>query len=180
VLSDPAAGMDRVAPLVSNDEARLYRLVFVPGLFAQCLDPLIRLFDDAMAHLAALDFEVHYFLVGGRATAEANAAMLAGQFTALQLDPKPTLVFAYSKAIVDLTDDPSRRDRARQLPACYVHADHLAIALPLRQQLPGWLLVYRDEVPRATLIEAAVRVVAAALAGHVARAPGVIPIRATS
>ena len=62
----------------------------------------------------------------------------------------------------------------------YVHADHLAIALPLRQQLPGWLLVYRDEVPRATLIEATVRVVAAALAGHVTRAPGVLPTRATS
>ena len=48
----------------------------------------------------------------------------------------------------------------------YVNADHLSLVLPLRQQMPGWRLLYRDEVPRAALIEAAVRVVAATLAGQ--------------
>ena len=42
----------------------------------------------------------------------------------------------------------------------YVNAGHLAIAVPLVEQAPLLKLLFRDDVPRAVLIEAAIEVVA--------------------
>ena len=46
----------------------------------------------------------------------------------------------------------------------YVNADHYAVAIPLSQSLPVLSFAFRDEVPRATLVRAAIDVVAATLA----------------
>jgi hypothetical protein len=47
----------------------------------------------------------------------------------------------------------------------YVNADHLAIAVPASQQLPPFSFLFKDDVPRAALIRAAIEVVAATLEG---------------
>jgi hypothetical protein len=46
----------------------------------------------------------------------------------------------------------------------YVNADHWAVALPLDEALPGFSFLFRDGVPRPTLVRAAIDVVAATLA----------------
>jgi hypothetical protein len=45
----------------------------------------------------------------------------------------------------------------------YVNADHLAIAIPLPQQLPAISFVFKDNVPRPALVRAAIQVVAETL-----------------
>jgi len=42
----------------------------------------------------------------------------------------------------------------------YVNVGHLAIAVPLVGQAPFLKLLFRDDVPRAVLIEATIKVVA--------------------
>jgi hypothetical protein len=46
----------------------------------------------------------------------------------------------------------------------YVNADHWAIAIPITEALPGLAFMFRDKVPRAALVEAAIEVVAETLA----------------
>ncbi len=45
----------------------------------------------------------------------------------------------------------------------YVNADHWAVAVPVAEDLPALSFVFRDDVPRAVLVRAAIEVVAATL-----------------
>src|SRR5262245_38521069 len=45
----------------------------------------------------------------------------------------------------------------------YVNADHLAIAVPISQQVPPFSFLFKDDVPRAAIARAAIEVVAQAL-----------------
>jgi len=47
----------------------------------------------------------------------------------------------------------------------YVNADHLGIAVPASQQLPALSFLFKDNVPRAALVKAAIEVVAGTLEG---------------
>jgi hypothetical protein len=42
----------------------------------------------------------------------------------------------------------------------YVNADHLAIAIPASQQIPALSFLFKDDVPRLTLVKGAIQVVA--------------------
>lgn len=46
----------------------------------------------------------------------------------------------------------------------YANADHWAVALPVTEELPALSFAFRDDVPRAALVRAAIEVVAATLA----------------
>ena len=45
----------------------------------------------------------------------------------------------------------------------YVNADHLAIAVPASQQVPALSFLFKDNVPRAALVRAAIEVAAETL-----------------
>src|SRR6266446_89300 len=83
------------------DLARRYRVAFVPGLFADCVGPLLRPFAGVERDLAQAGVDVHYLPVAGRGTSAANAERLASQVAALPDDPRPLIVFAYSKGLPD-------------------------------------------------------------------------------
>jgi len=256
------------APVPPPDLAQRYRLVFVPGLLADCVERLVQSFADVMDSLRQAGFAVHYVQGAGRGASAANAQQLARQLAALGEDPRPLLVFAYSKGLPDMLEmlvhapamspqiaaivslvggsplvdnlhglyrtwlvplplpgcapgtgeelrDLQRETRlawwAQYRPAVrvpvfslvalprpervspaltalhaelgavdprndgqllwydavvvpgwllgYVNADHWALALPLHQQLPALAFLFRDDVPRLALIEAAMEVV---------------------
>jgi hypothetical protein len=52
----------------------------------------------------------------------------------------------------------------------YANADHLAVAVPLRHELPALAFLFQDRVPRTALIEGAIEVIAAT-AGREASCP---------
>jgi hypothetical protein len=45
----------------------------------------------------------------------------------------------------------------------YVNVDHLAVAIPLAQQLPAVSFLFKDNVPRPALVRAAIEVAAETL-----------------
>jgi hypothetical protein len=71
------------------DLAQRYRLVFVPGLLADCGERLVQPFADVMASLRQAGFVVYYFQVAGRGSSAANAQHLARQLAALGEEPRP-------------------------------------------------------------------------------------------
>ena len=263
------------AALPPPDLLRQYRVAFVPGLFAECLEPLVRPFSDVMTALSGAGVDAHYLRVSGRGSTAENAERLVRQITALPDDPRPLIVFAYSKGLLDLLEFVVRHPEAatriaaivsiagaangslladryqttylrwlaslpligcdqgtgeeigdlrrevrlawwRQhraavtIPAFslvaaprpdhlspvltnpyhtlaqieprndgqlfwydqivpgggllgYVNADHWAVATPLTRELPALAFLFRDDVPRALLVEAAIEVVGEAL-----------------
>ncbi len=84
--------------------AQRYRLAFVPGLLAECLEASARPFEETMDHLARAGFEVYRLSLRGRGSSQDNAARLAGGFTALPRDPRPLIVFAYARGLPDVLE----------------------------------------------------------------------------
>ena len=81
--------------------AHQYRIGIVPGFFAECLDDDSRPFADAMVELRASGYDVVYLPVTGRGSVATNAELLVKQISALPDDPRPLIVFAYSKGLPD-------------------------------------------------------------------------------
>jgi hypothetical protein len=84
--------------------AQRYRVAFVPGLLAECLDGIARPFVETMDHLTRAGFEVYYLSVRGRGSSEQNAAQLARELGALPRDPRPLIVFAYARGLPDVLE----------------------------------------------------------------------------
>ena len=85
-------------------QAKAYRIGIVPGFFAECLDDEARPFAAAAKELRAQGFEVIYLPTTGRGSVATNAEMLAKEITALPDDPRPLILFGYSKGMPDALD----------------------------------------------------------------------------
>lgn len=84
------------------DQAPAVNIVIVGGLFSDCL-PMVPAFGDAVAPLRASGYRVSYAPIKGRASAEANAAIiLAYVMRESAARPKlPIVIVAYSKGVTD-------------------------------------------------------------------------------
>ncbi|MET0856747.1 MAG: hypothetical protein ABWY27_08360 [Telluria sp.] len=84
------------------DSAPALNVVMVGGLFGECL-PSVPTFGDAAARLRAGGYRVSHAPVLGRASAEANAAIIrahvAGEHAAMPA--LPLVIVAYSKGVAD-------------------------------------------------------------------------------
>ena len=259
-----------------GDFAQRYRIAFVPGFFSECFERFARPFADAERQLRRRGYVVDYFRIPGRGTTAQNATRLAEHFAALDGDPRPIILFAYSKGLPDVLEFVARFPLDAQriaaivavagavngspladslvsayrewvaafpLPGCqagtgdeihdlrrdvrlewwrknrtavkvpvfslvaaprpdrvspgtratyrrlaqidprndgkliwydqivpggyllgYANADHWAIAIPVSEEFPGFAFLFRDDVPRIALVEAAIEVVADTLA----------------
>ncbi|MFO1070624.1 MAG: hypothetical protein U1E14_19060 [Geminicoccaceae bacterium] len=83
------------------DLARRYRIGFVPGFLAECFDRVMRPFADVERQLAGRGYDVTYFPVAGRGTAAEAGQRIAALLAALPPDPRPFILFGYSKGLVD-------------------------------------------------------------------------------
>jgi hypothetical protein len=83
------------------DLAQRFRILFVPGLFSECFDRYARPFSDVQAALTAEGFAAENVRLPGRGASVANAARLADHVAAMADDPRPIIVFAYSKGLPD-------------------------------------------------------------------------------
>jgi hypothetical protein len=121
--------------------AKKYRVALVPGLFSECFEQFARPFTDVQGDLRAAGFTVDYFPVPGRGTAAQNAARLAERVLATADDPRPIIVFAYSKGLVDTLELVVRFPLAARHIAAIVAIAGAANGTPLADDLHG---IYRD------------------------------------
>jgi hypothetical protein len=129
------------APGTSSDLARRYRIAFVPGLFAECLDGLARPFGVVMDNLRQRGFDVAFLQVGGRGTVVANAERLAKSFAGLDHDPRPIIVFAYSKGLPDVLEMVVRYPEAARQITAIVSVAGAVNGTPLAEEMED---VYRS------------------------------------
>ena len=137
LAGEPAA----TAPPTAQDAARKYRIAFVPGLFSECFEQIARPFADVQRDLRAAGFTVDYFQVPGRGTAAQNAARLAEHFLTADGDPRPIIVFAYSKGLVDVLEFVVRYPQAARKIVAVVAVAGAANGTPLADDVHA---IYRD------------------------------------
>jgi hypothetical protein len=133
----------KAAAVMPHALASRYRIAFVPGFFSECFDGIARPFVDVERDLRAEGFTVDYFPVSGRGTAAANADRLAARIGAQADDPRPLIVVAYSKGLVDVLELAVRHPVAAQRIAAIVSVAGAANGSPLAANLH---VVYREWV----------------------------------
>jgi hypothetical protein len=104
VLLRLAGEGDATGPPALVDLAQRYRIGFVPGFLAECFDDYLRPFTDAERELRGSGFDVSYFQVSGRGTMLQDARRLAGRLAAHDSDPRPLILFAHSKGLLDVLE----------------------------------------------------------------------------
>jgi hypothetical protein len=139
-LPGEAASAPAVMP---NALAGRYRIAFVPGFFSECFDGIARPFVDVERDLRAEGFTTDYFAVSGRGTAAANADRIAARIAAQGDDPRPLIVVAYSKGLVDVLELAVRHPAAARRIAAVVSVAGAANGSPLAANLHA---VYREWV----------------------------------
>jgi len=90
------------APVPISALAGRYRVAFVPGLLAECVRTIVTPFSDVVESLAASGVDARLLPVGGRGGTTENAEGLARQLATLPDDPRPFIVVAYSKGLLDM------------------------------------------------------------------------------
>jgi hypothetical protein len=100
VLQLAGEGVPALPPPLA-DLARRYRIGFVPGFLAECFDRVMRPFADVDRQLTALGYDVTYFPVAGRGTAAQAGDRIAALLRDLPPDPRPFILFGYSKGLID-------------------------------------------------------------------------------
>ena len=130
-----------VAPSPPADLPQRYRIAFVPGFLSECFDRYAQPFADAQRALRAEGFTVDYFRVPGRGTTTESAQKLAEHFAALDGDPRPIILFAYSKGLPDTLEFVVRHPAAARRIAAIVSVAGAVNGSPLADDLAS---AYRE------------------------------------
>jgi hypothetical protein len=123
------------------DLPQRYRIAFVPGFLSECFDRYAQPFADAQRALNAEGFTVDYFRVPGRGTSAENAQKLAEHFASLDGDPRPIILFAYSKGLPDTLEFVVRHPAAARRIAAIVSMAGAVNGSPLADDLAS---AYRE------------------------------------
>jgi hypothetical protein len=112
-------------------QASRYRIGIVPGFLAECLDDEARPYAAEEKRLRAQGFEVVYLKTTGRGSVAINAYLIAQQIAALPPDPRPFLVFGYSKGMPETLDAIVKYPAARGQIAAVVGMAGAVMGSPL-------------------------------------------------
>ncbi len=141
LLLEAGEGPLPMAPLRDAGAASRYRIGFVPGLFAECLAPLLRPFGDVEGVLRARGYDVTYFDVPGRGSVAANARFLAERIDQAPADPRPWILVTYSKGLADALEYVVSHSRDDDRVAAIVSFAGAAMGSPLADVFES---AYRD------------------------------------
>ena len=81
------------------------QVLVVPGLFNDCLDPMVSVFSDALAHLETIGFKTGRIPVEGRSGCARNASLIRDYLLSAALEPgEKALLVGYSKGTPDIIE----------------------------------------------------------------------------
>jgi hypothetical protein len=145
LLREPAEPTTAAPPARGEDARGRYRIGLVPGLFAECLAPIVRAFGDVEPGLRERGYEVLSFDVPGRGTAEANARYLADHLGKAAGDARPFILVTYSKGLTDVLEYLVRYPGSRPRVAAVISIAGAAHGSPLADAHQS---LYRDWLAR--------------------------------
>jgi len=132
-------------PVALGPAAARIRLVLVPGLLAECVSPVSRIFEDGRANLERYGYKTTSLLTGGRFGSDRNADMLHKDV--LALPPDETLVFVtHSKGTVDVLEALRKYPDLTSRVAAVVSVSGAVNGSPLADAFAGALLRWAESV----------------------------------
>lgn len=137
-----ASGPDPAASL-----ARRYRLAFVPGLLAGCAGSMVMPFADTADTLRAAGFDARILSIEGRGSTEHNADLIARQLADAGPDPRPWIVFGYSKGLPDVLETLVRHPEVTRGIAAIVSYAGAAGGSRLADDAGNWSKALLEHVP---------------------------------
>lgn len=99
-----AVGAVPPAPRVERREPCCFTLVFVPGIFGECVAHLGTPFSDSHDRLRQHGHDVHVIPVGGRASSEANGRLIASYLAGRDAQLGRVVLVGYSKGVPDILE----------------------------------------------------------------------------
>ena len=125
------------------------RVVMVPGVLAECMADLSRVFADATANLEAQGYATGYIQTRGRRGSDANADIIRDAILALPAGETLILV-THSKGTVDTLEALAKYPALANRVAAVISVSGAVYGSPLADSLPSALLQLGEGVPLAT------------------------------
>ncbi len=125
------------------------RVVMVPGLLAECVADLSKVFSDATANLEAQGYATGYIQTRGRQGSDANADIIRDAVMALS--PGETLILVtHSKGTVDTLEALAKYPTLADRVAAVVSVSGAVYGSPLADSMPGALVYLGHQIPLLT------------------------------
>ena len=77
-------------------------IVFVPGIFGECVENIVTPFADSYAHLQSLGYIVKTISISGRSSSEVNAPIIKDAL--YSINANKIIIVAYSKGVPDVLE----------------------------------------------------------------------------
>ena len=112
------------------------RVLVVPGLFNDCLDPMVSVFSDALAHLEVIGFKTGRIPVEGRSGCARNALLIRDHLLSAALEPgEKAILVGYSKGTPDILEALVAHPEVRPRVAAVVSVAGAVGGSPLADEL---------------------------------------------
>jgi len=125
------------------------RVVMVPGLLAECVADLSKVFADATANLEAQGYATGYIQTRGRQGSDANADIIRDAVMALPSNETLILV-THSKGTVDTLEALAKYPALADRVTAVVSVSGAVYGSPLADSVPSALVHLGHQVPLAT------------------------------
>jgi len=136
-------------PVVIGHVAPGTRVVMVPGLLAECVAGLSKVFADATANLEAQGYATGYIQTRGRQGSDANADIIRDAVMALPAGETLILV-THSKGTVDTLEALAKYPALADRVAAVISVSGAVYGSPLADNVPGALVFLGHQMPLAT------------------------------
>ncbi len=125
------------------------RVVMVPGLLAECVADLSKVFADATANLEAQGYATGYIQTRGRRSSDANADIIRDAIMALPADETLILV-THSKGTVDTLEALAKYPAVADRVAAVISVSGAVYGSPLADSMPRALIYLGHQLPLVT------------------------------
>jgi hypothetical protein len=136
-------------PMALRHVAPGTRVVMVPGLFAECVADLSKVFADATANLEAQGYATGYIQTRGRQGSDANADIIRDAVMALPAGETLILV-THSKGTVDTLEALAKYPALADRIAAVVSVSGAVYGSPLADSMPSALVYLGHQMPLLT------------------------------
>ncbi len=133
-------------PVPIGPSSGAFRVVIVPGLFAECMPDAMMAFGDARAQLEEIGYKTDYIRTGGRRGSDHNADLVRDEAMGMPAGEK--LIFVtHSKGAVDTLEALAKYPELAERTAAVISFAGAVNGSPLADALPEFLIQLVHKLP---------------------------------